>query len=67
MKDILILIAAIIASMILLVFILGTVWVFFFAMAIGNTLATLIILVVGIALSINIYLYCKEELWKGED
>lgn len=67
MKDILILIAAILASMILLVFILGTVWVFFFAMAIGNTLATLIILAVGIAFAINIYLYCKEELWKGED
>lgn len=67
MKDILIFIAAILASMILLVFLLGTVWVFFFAMAIGNTLATLIILAVGIALAINVYLYCKEELWEGED
>lgn len=67
MKDILIFIAVILASIILLAFILGTVWVFFFAMAIGNTLATLIILAVGIALAINICLYCKEELWKGED
>lgn len=67
MKDILIFIAVILTSMILLVFLLGTVWVFFFAMAIGNTLATLIILAVGIALAINIYLYCKEELWEGED
>lgn len=67
MKDILIFIAVILASIILLAFLLGTVWVLFFAMAIGNTLATLIILAVGIALAINICLYCKDELWKEED
>lgn len=66
MKDALIFIAGIVCLMALLAFVLGTVWVLFFAMSIGNTFAAIIILIVGIGLMANLYIYYKEEI-EGED
>lgn len=63
MKDILILIGVIIGFLIALAFVLGTVWLLFFSMVLGNSIATFLIMCLSILLFINIGLYIKEEIF----
>jgi hypothetical protein len=55
-----------IALLMILGFILGTIWVLFFAMTVGNIFALITILVVLFLLGINIHIYYKEEAEKDE-
>ena len=55
-----------IALLMILGFILGTIWVLFFAMTVGNIFALITILVVLFLLGINIHINYKEEAEKDE-
>lgn len=63
MKDILILIGAIIGFLMALAFVLGTVWLLFFSMVLGNAIATFLIMCLSVLLFINIGIYIKEEIF----
>lgn len=63
MKDILILIGVVIGFLMALAFVLGTVWLLFFSMVLGNSIATFLIMCLSILLFINIGLYIKEEIF----
>lgn len=61
MKEIINLICKGIGTLIMLEFILGFIWFLFFAMILGNFIATFLIIVFIILLFINIKLYIKKE------
>lgn len=63
MKDILILIGVIIGFLMALAFVLGTVWLLFFSMVLGNSIATFLIMCLSVLLFINIGIYIKEEIF----
>lgn len=55
-----------IALLMILGFILGTIWILFFAMTLGNAFSIIIILLILFLLGINVYLYYKEEIEEDE-
>lgn len=63
MKDILILIGVVIGFLMALAFVLGTVWLLFFSMVLGNSIATFLIMCLSVLLFINIGIYIKEEIF----
>lgn len=63
MKDILILIGIVIGFLMALAFVLGTVWLLFFSMVLGNSIATFLIMCLSVLLFINIGIYIKEEIF----
>lgn len=66
MKDILITIGIIIGMLILLGFVLGTVWLLLFAVTLGNTFAMFLILIVCLLMAVNLYMFYKEEIQTDE-
>lgn len=66
MKEILKFIATLFLLVGLLGFALCSTLFLFFAMSLGNIAAAAIIVAVGVLLSLNLYLYYKEEI-EGED